>query len=58
MLDILTAALFVIFLLTSPHPVLFVIMVPILMVTIHARLWIVFGLPHRRRDGRRRGLHG
>ena len=58
MLDILTAALFIIFLLTSPHPILFVIMVPILMVMIHAQLWIVFGLPHRRRRGGGRNLHG
>lgn len=52
MLDLLAASLFIIFLVTTPHPVLFVVSAVLIWMSLNFRLFIVFRLPHRKRRSR------
>lgn len=57
MLDLIAASLFVVFLLVSPHPVLFVVSAVLIWMSLNFRLFIIFRLPHR--DKRKRvSRHG
>lgn len=49
MLDLITVCLFLFFLLTVPHPVLFVVSAVLIWMSLNFRMFIIFKLPHRKR---------